>query len=75
MVLRVLAQQGPQRRIRIVGVQFRISQKPLERGVFTLEVFEPLGVLPSDPMAACPRGVPKILVAKARSDDLHHDQV
>ena len=46
MVLGVVAQPGPQRRIRIVGVQFRISQKPLERGVFTLEVVEPLDVLP-----------------------------
>jgi hypothetical protein len=35
-------------------LQFRISQKPLERGVFTLEVFEPLDVLPPDRMAACP---------------------
>jgi hypothetical protein len=46
LVLGVVAQPGPQRRIRIVGVQFRISQKPLERGVFTLEVVEPLDVLP-----------------------------
>jgi hypothetical protein len=35
-------------------VQFRISQKPLERGVFTLEVYEPLDVLPPDRIAASP---------------------
>jgi hypothetical protein len=75
MVLGVVAQPGLQRRIRIVGVQFRISQKPLARGVFTLEVFVSLDVLPPDRMAACPPGVPKVLVAKARSDDLRHDQV
>ena len=57
MVVGVVAQPGSQRRIRIAGVQFRISQNPFARGAFTLEVVEPLDVLPPDRMqpagAAC----------------------
>jgi len=48
------------------SLQFRIRQKPLERGVFTLEVFETLDVLPPDQLRPAPRCVAKVLVAKAR---------
>jgi hypothetical protein len=50
--------------------QCHISQNPLERGVFKLEVGETL--TPSRQIASQPaaRDIPKVLVAQACSDDL-----
>jgi hypothetical protein len=51
----------------------RTSQKPLERGIFTLEVFEPLDVLPPDRMAACPARRTESTCGESPLDDRHHE--
>jgi hypothetical protein len=57
-------------------LQSRIGQKRLERGVFTLDVDKPPGVVLPDHIAASPlRPIPKVLVAQARSDERQHRQV
>jgi len=57
------------------SLQFRFSQKPLERGDFTPDVFEPLDVIPPDRMAAYRARRTESTCGQSPSDDLQHAEV
>ena len=57
------------------SIWFRFSQKPLERGVFTISAYEPLDFIPPDRMAARPARHTESTCGESPSDDLRHDQV